>query len=81
MRNILDFLFGPLTKEYCLYFYYLSIFSYILFVVYVIGFLYTTLMSNKMSSQYITSHLLVMLHLFLGYFYNRLLHTMCVKSI
>ena len=71
---MLDTLFSPLSKEYCLYFYYLSVISFVfLFVALYNGIV--LLIKGK------TNFIQVILHLlapFLLYFNNRLLYSMCV---
>ncbi len=71
-------LFAPLDKKYCSYFYYLSVFAYILMVISVISLLF--LLPDFRKNKYIISNTfssVVMLGI--AYFSNRLLYTMCVR--
>ena len=79
MSDIMDYLFGPLGAEYCLYFYGLSIFWYIMFVS-----VFITLIgygiSRKKGGEYYMGMLLLAANYYIFYFQNRLLHTMCVHK-
>lgn len=74
--------FGPLPREYCVYFYILSIIFGILFVVSLFSIVSFMIMNiKKVNSMFIINSLLVLSNTFLAYLANRLLNTMCVKSI
>ena len=74
--------FGPLGKEYCVYFYVLSIIFGVLFVFSVISILSFALMNfKKVNSMFVVNSLMVLLNTYLAYLANRLLHTMCIRSI
>jgi len=82
MANFMNDYFGPLPREYCLYFYALSIIFGILFVVTLISIAYFMIMHfNKVNTMFVLNSLLVLFNTFLAYLANRLLHTMCVKTI
>ena len=71
---MLDTLFSPLSKEYCLYFYYLSVISFVfLFVALYHG----IVLIVKGKANFIQT-ILSLLAPFLLYFNNRLLYSMCV---
>jgi len=74
--------FGPLSSEYCNYFYVLSI----LFALYAVMILfvlfgYIIMNFNKLNYFTISNSIFAMLSALIVYFANRLLHTMCVNSI
>ena len=75
----MEYLFGPLDKGYCVYFYYLSI---IFFAIFAISFflVVVNLLSKKKSMSF-TSIYLVLTQPFLMYFINRLYYSMCVRSL
>ena len=74
--------FGPLPREYCVYFYFLSIIFGIIFVFSAISIAYFMIMHfKKVNAMFISNSFLVLTNTFLAYIANRLLHTMCVKSI
>ena len=82
MSDLLAKYFGPLSKEYCVYFYALSIFFGVLFVIAVLVLLFALFkFYKKVNSMVIINMLALLANIFLAYFVNRLLHTMCVGSI
>jgi len=82
MANFMNEYFGPLPREYCLYFYALSIIFGALFVFTLISIAYFMVMHfNKVNTMFVLNSLLVLLNTFLAYLANRLLNTMCVKTI
>ena len=78
--NMLDTLFGPLTREYCLYYYGFSIFFYVLFVFVTVFSLYS-LFSKKFSFGLLLSLFMSCFTYFLAYFVSRLSYSMCVCSL
>jgi hypothetical protein len=74
--------FGPLGKEYCVYFYFLSIFFFILYVMSLISVIVFIIRHyNKVNLQFIINSIMVLVNTLLGYFVNRLLHTMCINMV
>jgi|UniRef100_A0A6C0HBP6 hypothetical protein len=78
MNDIIDNLFSPLGKEYCQFFYYLSVLGFIFMAIVLLLGLFIGITKKKGVSFY-----LKMLSLAFGYgifyFQNRLLYTMCNK--
>ena len=77
--------FGPLSKKYCVYFYYVSIFFFLMYVITLIGAI-SFIVKNykdfaKINLSYVINLVMVLINMLLSYFVNRLLHTMCVNSI
>jgi hypothetical protein len=82
MSNFLNTYFGPLPREYCLYFYILSIIFGFLFAASVLSITYFAIMHyNKVNLMFVVNSILAVFNTFLAYLANRLLYTMCVKSI
>lgn len=82
MTSLMDQYFGPLPREYCVYFYALSIvfgFIFIMSAVSIAYFMITHM--KKINTMFIVNSVFILLNSFLAYLANRLLHTMCVKSI
>lgn len=80
--SLMDKYFGPLPREYCVYFYALSIIFGILFVTSTISVVYFMITNvKKVNMMFVIQSILFLLNTFLAYIANRLLHTMCVKSI
>jgi hypothetical protein len=70
--------FSPLSKEYCLYFYVLSIIGFVGLVLGVIVFTWITIVKKK-GFDYIIKAIFVLGIYFLMYFQNRLFYGMCSK--
>lgn len=80
--SLMDKYFGPLPREYCVYFYALSIACGIIFVTSLLSITYFMVNHIKqVNAMFIVNSGLILLNTFLAYLANRLLHTMCVKSI
>ena len=80
--NFMNNYFGPLPREYCVYFYALSIIFGIIFALSLISIVIFMIMHfKKINMMFIVNSSLVLFNTFLAYLANRLLHTMCVKSI
>lgn len=78
----MDRYFGPLPREYCNYFYILAIFFGFVFVTSSISVLSVLVFHYKrVNLMSIVNSILLLVNVFLAYLANRLLHTMCVKSI
>ena len=78
----MDKYFGPLPREYCVYFYILSVIFGVLFVSGTVSIAYFMIMHfKKVNTTFVINSLMILLNTFLAYVVNRLLHTMCVKAI
>ena len=82
MNNFMQNYFGPLGKEGCMYFYILSIFFLVAFIIALIG-IFITLITEKKSrdSMFLANSVAILFNTLLAYFINRLLNTMCINSI
>jgi len=81
MGGLFDTIFGPLvSSDFCLWFLFLSILGFIWLFFYLVSAIYLGIVKRKGSDYWMT-----MIAIALGYaiFYgqNRLLHTMCSKSL
>lgn len=73
-------LFAPLDKKYCIYFYFLSVFAFVLMIFSLISIVFLLgdfqkhrfIIMNSLSSAFMLG---------IAYFSNRLLYTMCTSSI
>ena len=77
MSDIMNYLFGPIGEEYCLWFYILSIFNFVYLVLFLIPAIYIGV-TKKVSGMYWIKVFAASLYVFAFYFQNRLLHNMCV---
>jgi hypothetical protein len=80
MAGLVDNLFGPLNSDFCLWFYFLSILGFLWLFFYLISATYLGLMKKKGGDYWITV-LAMALGYGIFYFQNRLLHSMCAKSL
>lgn len=74
--------FGPLDSRYCLLFYSFSIVGFLLFCRVLVGTITGLFMKQKKKVSFleISFTIYVLIMLFMMYFQNRLLYSMCVKS-
>ena len=80
MDGVVNSLFGPLHKDYCAWFYYLSVLTFVLFLL-SFGTMLSLIVTKKRSGVFYLNSLMVLLWYGAFYFQNRLLHTMCSNSI
>jgi hypothetical protein len=80
MSDFMNTLFGPLSGEYCLYFYYLSIFSMFLFVLAVIVGFINGIRREKSLGFYVSVVGAALMYL-VSYFVNRLMFSVCSKAL
>ncbi len=74
--------FGPLSREYCTYFYFMSILFFVFFILSIIGVVSAVIMKGKkMDFMFILNSSMLILNTLLAYFVNRLLNTMCKGSV
>ena len=74
--------FGPLSREYCAYFYVMSILFFVFFILSIIGVVSTVVMKGKkIDFMFILNSSMLILNTLLAYFVNRLLNTMCTGSV
>ena len=82
MNNFMNDYFGPLPREYCLYFYVLSLVFGIAFFVSLFGISCFIIFNyKKVNSTFLVNSTMLLLNMFLAYIANRLLNTMCVKVL
>ena len=77
MQELMNYLFGPLDKHYCVYFYYTSIIFFALFTLSCFAVLKNLLSSKK--SMSFTQIYVVLSQPFIMYFINRLYYSMCLN--
>ena len=70
--------FSPLSKDYCLYFYILSIIGFVGFVLSLVVFGWFAIVSKK-GWEYLFKGLFICGTYFILYFQSRLFYTMCAK--
>lgn len=78
-NSFTDSIYGPLNKDYCLYFYILSVFGFILLVIAIISTLIIGITQKKGTKFYMEMFMICIAYGIM-YFHNRLLLTMCNGS-
>jgi hypothetical protein len=74
--------FGPLDKSACMYFLIIAVIFFIgLVLVFVSELLFLVQNYNKLNIRMISATVLILFNLFLAYFFNRLLYSMCTRSL
>lgn len=74
--------FGPLSKDYCIYFYLMSIVFFAIMMLGLLGVIVTIAKNPKqVNIMFFINAVMLLMNSVLAYFVNRLLHTMCVNSI
>jgi hypothetical protein len=80
--NSLKDLFTPLDKKYCVYFYYISVISFCFFIfIFLTATWCLVFETKKINLIFCMNSVSLMISTFLAYFVNRLMYSMCVKSI
>ena len=80
MYSLEEQLFGVLPKEYCMYFYYLSVIGYIFMIVALTSSIGMVL-SKPRDMTFVMGALMAVLGYAVLYFQNRLLYSMCSHSL
>jgi hypothetical protein len=74
--------FGPLDKNSCIYFLIMTILFFIsLIILFLNEIRYLIMNLNKLDFKKLTSGIIILFNIFLAYFVNRLLYTMCTKTL
>jgi predicted membrane channel-forming protein YqfA (hemolysin III family) len=74
--------FGPLDKTSCLYFLALSVLAFISLAIMILSLIVLAIRTpSKIDYTLLAKGVLVYINMFLVYFVNRLMYTMCVKSV
>jgi len=76
--NTLDYLFSPLSKDYCVYFYWLSIWTYAVFLMVLISSIIYGIQHKKNAGYYLHASMIALIS-FVSYFQNRLFYSMCMR--
>lgn len=82
MKDLFLKVFGPLDKSACVYFLIVTVFFFISFVI-VLGadLLFLVRDFKRLNTRMVASALVLLFNIFIAYFINRLLYTMCSKSL
>jgi hypothetical protein len=82
MSVFIDTFFGPLDKSSCVYFLIISIIFFLgLLVLLGNEAVYIIKNINNLNFRKVSNGLIIIFNIFIAYFVNRLLYTMCNKSL
>ena len=82
MSDFMSKYFGPLDKSSCVYFLIISVIFFILLLVAIFGNIFWIIKNyKKVDFKMISGGVVMLFNIFLAYFVNRLLFTMCTKSL
>jgi hypothetical protein len=82
MADFMSQYFGPLDKSSCLYFLIVTVIFFVALVsVLITEILYMIKNYNKLNFRMVSGGILILFNIFLAYFVNRLMYSMCVKSL
>jgi hypothetical protein len=82
MSDFVSTFFGPLDKSSCIYFLVIcGLFFVSLIIVLMSELFYLITNFNKITLRNISTGVVIVFNAFLAYFVNRLLYTMCTKSL
>jgi hypothetical protein len=82
MTDFMTTLFSPLNKEWCNYFLFISMIMYVIFILAIfteVVFIFNHF--KTLNFRTIMHGFLMLINAFLAYMVNRLLYSMCVKSL
>ena len=82
MQDLMATFFGLLSKQSCVYFLILSMIFFTVLVFTLLADLYFIIKNYKeMNYKFVQGGTLIGFNLFIAYFVNRLMYTMCAKSL
>jgi hypothetical protein len=82
LKSFSDKYFGPLSKKWCNYFYFFSVFFFVVFSFTLVIMVGTLVMNyKKVNISIVLNAVLLLLNSLIGYFVNRLLYSVCVNSL
>ena len=82
MSDFMTTYFGPLDKQSCIYFLFLSMLFFAILIFTIIAeALFIIKRYKELDFRVFTSGVLLLFNVFIAYFVNRLLYTMCSKSL
>lgn len=82
MTDFVSKYFGPLSKDSCVYFLIISSIFFVMMVTFVFINMFWLIKNYKQANfRLFTGGVVMFFNIFLAYFVNRLLYTMCTKSL
>lgn len=82
MAELLNSITGPLDKRACLYFFVTTMFFFVILVITFLAEMFVLVRDFKsLTRTNIIAGIFMLFNIFMAYFINRLLYTMCNKSL
>jgi hypothetical protein len=82
MSDLMTSIFGPLDKRACVYFLIISVLFFISLILLLTTEVFYILKNfDKLNFRIISSGIIILFNVFIAYFVNRLLYTMCNKTL
>ncbi len=82
MNTLVDMFFGPLSKDMCFYFMIVGFIALFFLGITILGFLgYLVFNFKKINSIMIMNLFVMSISYFVAYLVNRIMYTMCVKTL
>lgn len=82
MSKLISQFFEPLDKGSCVYFLIISVIFFVGLVILILNEIYFVVTNfRRMNLRMLTSGVIIMFNIFIAYFVNRLLYSMCNKSL
>lgn len=82
MSNLLTSIYGPLDKGACVYFLIISVIFFVSLIILLLNeIIYIVKNIRNLNFRSLSSGLIILFNIFIAYFVNRLLYTMCNKSL
>ena len=77
--SIMNDIYGPLNRNYCIYFYALAVLGFVLLSVTILSLIFL-IFTKKISSESVMHMIMISVGYGIFYFQNRLLYSMCLGS-
>jgi hypothetical protein len=77
--SLMNDIYGPLNRNYCIYFYALSVLGFVLLSITFLSMI-LMLVTKKISSESLVHMLMIAVGYGIFYFQNRLLYSMCIGN-
>jgi hypothetical protein len=82
MFGLMKTYFSPLDKESCIYFLFLSMLFFVILILTILSeMIYVFSNYKNLNFRSISNGVIILFNIFIAYFVNRLLYTMCSKSL
>lgn len=81
MNDIMANLFGPLSKDYCMYYYFMAVIMAVIFAMTLVSIIIGAFKAKKLSARYFFVAIYALFPVFISYFLSRLMYSICIKAL